>query len=185
MDKRKKENLRVKQSIVRALFSLMREKNLADIHITELVNRAGVARASFYRNYCSREDVLVTLIRDVLDEFSGQMDVSQGSFYTYENLLLSFRYFRKYREYILNLYRSGFVSVLLEELNQFHGSVEGSMASSSIERYQLYMHIGALVNTALVWLNGDDRTCEEDMARFFMDAAMKIPRAEAPPGQDT
>ena len=60
----------------------MQEKSLADIHITELVNSAGVARASFYRNYCSREDVLVTLIRDVLDEFSGQMDLSRGSFYT-------------------------------------------------------------------------------------------------------
>ena len=53
MDKRKEENLRVKQSIVRALFSLMQEKSLADIHITELVNSAGVARASFYRNSLS------------------------------------------------------------------------------------------------------------------------------------
>lgn len=172
MDKRKEENLRVKQSIVRALFSLMQEKSLADIHITELVNRAGVARASFYRNYCSREDVLVTLIRDVLDEFSGQMDLSQGSFYTYGNLLLSFQFFEKYQEYVLNLYRSGFVSVLLEELNQFHGSIEGSMASSSIEKYQLYMYIGALVNTALVWLTGEDGTRAEDMARFFMDTGL-------------
>lgn len=168
MDKRKEENLRVKQSIVRALFSLMQEKSLADIRITELVNRAGVARASFYRNYCSREDVLVTLIRDVLDEFSGQMDLSRGSFYTYENLLLSFRFFKKYQEYVLNLYKSGFVSVLLEELNQFHGSIEGSMASSSIEKYQLYAYIGALLNTAITWLSEDDKTRPEDMAVFFM-----------------
>lgn len=167
MDKRKEENLRVKQSIVRALFSLMREKSLADIHITELVNRAGVARASFYRNYCSKEDVLVTLIRDVLDEFSGQMDISRGSFYTYENLRLSFYFFRKYREYVLNLYRSGLVCVLLEELNQFHGSIEGSMAASSIEKYQLYAYIGALLNAALIWLAGDDRTSPEDLAHFF------------------
>ena len=165
---RKGENLRVKQSIVRALFSLMQEKSLADIHITELVNSAGVARASFYRNYCSREDVLVTLIRDVLDEFSGQMDLSRGSFYTYGNLLLSFQFFEKYQEYVLNLYRSGFVSVLLEELNQFHGSIEGSMASSSIEKYQLYAYIGALLNTAITWLSEDNKAKPEDMAEFFM-----------------
>ena len=47
MDKRKAENLRVKQSITNALFALMREKSLSDVQITELVGRAGVARASF------------------------------------------------------------------------------------------------------------------------------------------
>ena len=98
----------------------------------------GVARASFYRNYCSKEDVLVTLIRDVLHEFSAEVVLEQGSFYTYHNVLLSFRYFQTYR-YILDLYRSGLTTVLLEELNHFHENMEGSMSSSSIEKYQLYL----------------------------------------------
>lgn len=174
MDKRKEANQRVKQNITGALFSLMAEKSLADIHITELVNGAGVARASFYRNYCSKEDVLVTLIRDVLAEFSEEMDMGQGSFYTYGNVLLSFQYFQKYRSYILDLYRSGFLSVLLEELNHFHESIEGSMPSSSIERYQLYLYTGALLNTALIWLSEDNKTSPEDMAHFFLNAVSKI-----------
>ena len=66
MDKRKEENLRVKKSITAALFSLVQEKQLADIHITEIIRKAGVARVSFYRNYCSKEDIVVTLIRDIL-----------------------------------------------------------------------------------------------------------------------
>ena len=114
MDKRREANLRVKQSITKTLFALMKEKSLADIHITELVNGAGVARASFYRNYCSKEDVLVTLIRDVLHEFSAEIVLEQGSFYTYHNVLLSFLYFQTYRSYILDLYRSGLTTVLLE-----------------------------------------------------------------------
>ncbi len=174
MDKRKEANLRVKQKITSTLFSLMAEKSLADIHITEIVDGAGVARASFYRNYCSKENVLVTLIRDVLDEFSKEMDTEQGSFYTYGNVYLSFQYFKRYKEYILDLYRSGFASLLLEELNHFHETVEGSMPSSSIEKYQLYLYIGALLNTAIVWLSEDDKTSPEDMARFFLDTAVKM-----------
>lgn len=174
MDKRKEANLRVKQRISQALFSLMEEKSLADIHITELVSGAGVARASFYRNYCSKEDVLVTLIRDILDQFREEIHMEQGGFYTYENILLSFQYFKKYQDYVLDLYRSGFFSILVEELNHFHESVEGSMASSSIEKYQLYLYIGALLNTALVWLSEDGRTCPEEMARFFLDAAGRM-----------
>lgn len=130
MDKRKAENLRVKQSITNALFALMREKSLSDVQITELVGRAGVARASFYRNYDSKEDVLITLVRDVLERFRGEIS--------------------------------------------FHESIEGTMASSSIQRYQLYAYIGALLNTGQVWLSGDARTSPEDMARYFWGAASKM-----------
>lgn len=167
MDKRREANIRVKKNITNTLFSLMSKKSLDDIHITELVDGAGVARASFYRNYCSKEDILVTLIRDVLEEFREGIVRDQGSFYTYENVLRSFQYFKKYQSYILNLHRSGFSSVLLEELNHFHESIEGSMPSSSIEKYQLYVYIGALFNTAMIWLLEDDKTCPEDMAHFF------------------
>lgn len=174
MEKRKAANLRVKGNITKTLFTLMQKKSLSEITITELVNGAGVARASFYRNYCSKEDVLVTLIRDVLDEFRSKISPGQDNFYTYENILLSFQYFHTYRNYVLDLYRSGFVSIFLEELNRFHESIEGTMPSSSIEKYQLYMYIGALFNTALEWLLENDRVSPEEMAQFFSSFIFKM-----------
>ena len=173
MDKQKEANLRVKTHITNALFALMEEKSLADIHISEIVSRAGVARSSFYRNYSSKEDVFVTLIRDILDSFYQEIHFEQDTFFSYENMLLSFRYFQKYRKYVLDLYRSGFITVLLEELNRFHENVSGNMPSSSIEKYHLYMYIGALLNTALIWLSTDDRTSPEEMASFFLETAAK------------
>lgn len=174
MDKRKEENLRVKRNITDALFSLMEEKSLADIHITELVKKAGVARASFYRNYSSKEDVLVTLIRDVLDEFREEADLEQGTIYTYENVRLCFQYFQKYRSYILDLQRSGFSAVLLEELNRFHESIEGNMPYGSIEKYGLYMYIGALMNTAIMWLVDDTDIVSEDIAQYFFNVVIGV-----------
>lgn len=178
MDQRKEANLRVKSRITNTLFALMNQKSLGEITVTELVRGAGVARASFYRNYCSREDVLVTLIRDVLELFREEARTEQDSFYTYENILLSFQYFHRYRKYVLDLYRSGFASVLLEELNHFHESIEGTMPSSSIERYQLYLYIGALFNTAMVWLTEGDKTTPEEMARFFLSTVSPILRRQ-------
>ena len=93
MDKRKAAQQRVKRCITDALFSPLEGKSLSDIRITEIIERAGVARASFYRNYRTKEDVLVTLIRDVIERFGEEMRLDQGAFYTYENVLLSFRYF--------------------------------------------------------------------------------------------
>lgn len=133
MDKRREENLRVKENIINTLFRFMQKKSLSDITVTELVKGAGVARASFYRNYDSKEDVLVTLIRDVLELFRNEMKEDTAGLYSYDNVVLSFSYFRKYRKYILDLYHSGFAMAILEEINHFHESVEGTMPSSSIE----------------------------------------------------
>ena len=174
MDKRKAANLRVKSNITNTLFTLMQKKSLSEITVTELVDGAGVARASFYRNYCSKEDVLVTLMRDVLDDFRRNIPAGQESFYTYENILLSFRYFYTCRSYILDLYRSGFISVFLEELNRFHESIEGTMPSSSIEKYQLYMYTGALFNTAMEWLLTGATASPEEIAGFFFPSIIKM-----------
>lgn len=94
MDKRKKANKRVKGSIIRALFELMHEKSFSDITISELIRRAGVARVSFYRNYESKEDVLLTLIEDVLEQFRGMVDCNESDFSTYENIRRSFEYYK-------------------------------------------------------------------------------------------
>ena len=105
MDKRREENLRVKENIINTLFRFMQKKSLSDITVTELVKGAGVARASFYRNYDSKEDVLVTLIRDVLELFRNEMKEDPAGLYSYDNVVLSFSYFQKYRKYILVLFR--------------------------------------------------------------------------------
>lgn len=173
MDKRKEANLLVKSKITSSLFSLMRVKSLSDIHITEIIRAAGVARVSFYRNYASKEDVLVTLIRDVLDDFRTHLRHEQESFYTYENMLLSFRYFEQYRDYILDLCHSGFSSVLLEELNYFHEGAAGNMPASSVQKYELYLYIGALFNTAVMWLLEEPRCSAETVSAYFFDSISK------------
>ena len=167
MDKRKEGNLRVKINITNTLFRLMEKKSLAEITITELVQGAGVARASFYRNYESKEDVLVTLIRDVLELFRHNVRESPEGLYARENILMSFRFFYRYRRYLLDLYHCGFASLMLEELNHFHESMEGTMPSSSMERYSLYMYIGALFNTTVTWLSDENPVPPEEMAGFF------------------
>lgn len=174
MDKRKKENIRVKNNITDALFSLMAEKSINDIHITELAAKAGVARASFYRNYSSKEDIIITLIRDVLDDYREESDLEHKSVYDYENVLLCFKYFKKYKKYILDLQRCGYSSLWLDEINNFHVSIEGSMPHNSIEKYGLYMYIGALTNTAINYLTDDNKISPEDIARYFMGIVSPI-----------
>ena len=52
------KNTYVRQHILSALLELMETQEFASISIQALVDAAGVGRASFYRNFASKEDVL-------------------------------------------------------------------------------------------------------------------------------
>ena len=169
MDKRKEANLRVKGAITDALFALLQEQPLDRITITDLIRRAGVARVSFYRNYASKEDVLVTLVRDVLDEYRRSADYDLSDYTSRVNVVRAFNCFLRYRSYAINLYHSGFGAMLLEELNRFHVEIAGSMPASSPRRYRLYAFIGALFNTAIVWLQEDAPCSVETIADVFLE----------------
>ena len=51
-----------KDSIQEALVYLLSKKNINDISVTEIVNKAGVSRTAYYRNYQSKEDILKEIL---------------------------------------------------------------------------------------------------------------------------
>ncbi|MGN0166318.1 MAG: TetR family transcriptional regulator [Lachnospiraceae bacterium] len=168
MDKRKEANRRVKKSISTALLYLLNEKSISEISISEIISKAGVARASFYRNYESKENVITTLIADILESYREEINFIENNFYTYENIHKSFEYFSLYATQAMDLHRFGYGSILLEMLNHFHEEVAGTMPYNSIEKYQLYIYIGSLYNTAMVWIqNGQKETIDEIADMFY------------------
>ena len=173
MDKRKIANQKVKTSITSALFELLKEKSISEISITEIINKAHVARASFYRNYSSKESVITTLIQDILVDYHEEIKFEDGNFYTYENIHKSFKCFKKYGSQVLDLHRFGYGSILLDMLNQFHEYIAGDMHFKSIKRYELYIYIGALYNTALIWLQSGAKESPEELAELFTSATKK------------
>ena len=58
MDKRTEENLRVKRSIVNALFLLLKDTGLEDISISEITRVAKVSRMAYYRNFKSKLEII-------------------------------------------------------------------------------------------------------------------------------
>ena len=176
MDKRKEANLKVRRAITDALFSLMKESELSRISIAEIIRKASVARVSFYRNYDSKEDVLTGLVRDVLDEFRDTANYPLSEYMSLCHIDRSLQYFDRYRKYVLNLHNSGYSAMLLDELNQFHAMIAGDMMASSDSRYQIYIFIGALYNTAIVWLSEEQPKERNTVARILWEAI--APRKE-------
>ena len=54
---KRKESLFV-ESVVEGLWELLEDKSFEKISVSELVERAGIGRVSFYRNFSNKEEVL-------------------------------------------------------------------------------------------------------------------------------
>lgn len=72
MDLRKDRRVQYTKKILReALFSLLQERELSEITITELCKTADVNRNSFYRHYAIPLDILLELEEDVFEKLSA------------------------------------------------------------------------------------------------------------------
>ncbi len=167
MDKRKEANLEVKRRIKDALYDLMAEKSFSEITVTDIIQRAGVARASYYRNYHSIEEILETAMRGVIREFEETADYDYTDYICYESVRHAFHFCLRYREHIMQLFQSGFSDMFLRILTEYVEVWAGDMPASSVESYQLYFFTGGLYNTVYKWFENGARESPEEMARMF------------------
>ena len=66
-------NFLTREAIETALLQLLEKKDLAKISISELVKRAGVSRAAFYRNYDSKEAILESVFKRSVHNIMEQL----------------------------------------------------------------------------------------------------------------
>ena len=90
MNKKQETNLFVKECITEALLLLMKGNSLSEISITEIVERAGVARVSFYRNFSSKEDVIKKHLGILICEWGKEFEEKGDPGYFAESLLKHF-----------------------------------------------------------------------------------------------
>lgn len=169
MDKRKEENIRVKKAITDALFRLMPQKNFADISITEIIREAGVARISYYRNYSSKTDILITLVQDIIREYVSSPGYDPKNLTGRKNVLLAFRTYRRYRRYVLQLHASEVTDIIAEQLVRVWRESPEYRKLNSRQRYRLAILSGALSAAAVEWLVNDMPEKPEEMADIFLE----------------
>ena len=56
-----------------ALTKLLEIKEYNDIKITEIIHKAGISRATFYRNFSSKEDIVIIRVRNMFIDFHKAM----------------------------------------------------------------------------------------------------------------
>lgn len=163
-DKRYEANRMVKIKISRALIKLMDQMPFSDITVTDIVKTAGVARASYYRNFDSKEEVLIKVTDDIMMEYRQKASALDGGFFSYASILLIFRYFKTYKKFILCVFKSGLAYIYLDMFDKELENQMGDMPFNDIRRYNVYFYSGALYNVFLKWLENGMKETPQEMA---------------------
>lgn len=104
------------ESLTQGLLQLMTQKPLAQINVSELCDRAGVSRVSFYRNFKSMQDILIQYLTACTDEwyqtFSQKPDEEFLSCFCVELL----EQYRRHADLIRLLYNNDAAHLLKEHI---------------------------------------------------------------------
>lgn len=163
------KNTNIKEKIVTALFEIMQIKKYKDIKVTDIVKQANVSRESYYRNFNSKEDIIVQFLENVKEEML--IEESNSKDILKEELLLnsfekSFCIIKKYDKEILLIYQELPSHFLQELFNEYIESFIGDMSNNSIERYKLYFIAGAGLNIVIKWIENGEKEKPIDMAKI-------------------
>lgn len=162
---KKNLNLVVKESITEALLRLMKKKNFYEISITEIANLAGVSRVSFYRNFESKEDVL---LKHMFEQATANFNALAPET-TREKLIGLFAAINSISEIVELLYHQNLSHLFLD---YFRSVVGAKSEQENIEAYTNSMIMGICFGSLDEWIRRGRQESPEQMADILQNVMM-------------
>lgn len=150
----------IRESITEALLILMAFKPFTSITVMELTEKAGVGRVSFYRNYKSKEEVLICLLRSEAVKWfesikdSEEQDYIESYFERCQGLIDIVKLLRKH----------DLTYLLMETLQTLMGSKIGEPADSAYKKACL---CGCIYGVMTEWIRRDMADSPEEISRVL------------------
>lgn len=159
--------LRSKEWMQDALIALMKEKQFGHITISELAERAGLDRRTFYRHYKSKEEVIAGQIQQLAGLYEGKLR-SAERMNTHAIALAFYTICWENREFLQLLWGHQLLSLLLYELYRLFPHIHAKyhfgedLYAPLDTEYSLAYHVGGFWSILNWWLsNNMDKRPEE------------------------
>lgn len=167
----KKEVYSVKLEIVNAFVELMTKKSYMDITVTDIINTAQVARASFYRNFNNINDIFDTIIDMLSEEFIVDVFPTLNSNDERKWREFLFEYFYRFirNQKIFAEINSQNISVIFSRMDSKMRQRETELPSTTIrDKYAAFGKLGLINNVAKKWMDNGMQESPEEMVNYIM-----------------
>ena len=167
----KKENYSVKSEIINAFMKLMTEKSYMDITVTDIINTAQVARASFYRNFSSINDVIDSIVDELSEEFIEDIYPTLNSTDERKWREFLFEYFYRFTRNQEKIAAGNFqnMSVMFSRMDIKMREKERELPSETLrDKYVAFAKLGLINNVAKKWVDSGMKETPEEMINYIM-----------------
>ena len=160
--------IRSKNEITQALLALMREHPYSEITVKQIILEAQLARKTFYRNYESKDDVLISLIKETLHNYYDIVNTGLG-----DVLSTVFSFAEKNKEILLLLDKNNMLHIVLQCMNEYGPLLRREFVSEANpfnklfegldSDYLMAFNIGAFWNVISMWIHNGMKEKPEDI----------------------
>ena len=157
----------VKEYYTDALFALLKKKPLQDITVSDLVEKSGASRASFYRNYAYKEQIIEEWLDSVFGEILLRHQMSSDNMRT--EVYCIFEELLAHREKLSVLKNTG----LLDKIDQFmYKDTLAQINQLGVlnNKYQPYFFAGATSALIKAWIVFDFAENPGEMTDIFFQS---------------
>lgn len=172
----KKDNLRksnqeskelTRQYIKTALLYLIKKKPFEKITVTAIIQRAGVSRSGFYRNYASKEEVLEDISKTVYQRLSQYYMKEMCENTPYERALFLFRRLKENAEWF---HLALILGTQNKQIFNMDAYVEQFLSPQTPTEHYLYIAIAYSQRAVIVnWFENGMKESPEEMAEIFIN----------------
>lgn len=156
--------------IVQALFKLMSEYNYENISITQIAEKAGVGRATFYRYFKRKEDVLIYYFDHNKIGFQFERRFYPRCKEDYIQVVTDvMTLFKKNKDPFKLIRRARLEYLYLDYLNK-HFAEMFENDYPNMNPYVPYLYSGMLFNVSMAWLDGNCIQPIDELAEIIVSA---------------
>jgi AcrR family transcriptional regulator len=168
--------MRTYRALSSALVELMQACEFDAITVQDLLNRAGVSRATFYSHFRNKDDFLLSDLERMLTEMEGHFDLTVGRSTRLAPIAELYEHFAEARQFAEAVRRSGRLEAVLD-LTSGHLAciIERRLRAMGVALRGLPLRAASRVYGAMAielakwWLDNKNPFSAHDMDRQFHD----------------
>ena len=171
MKKLSRKSGEMKELLISAFLDLMKEKEYADITVSDIVKCAGVSRMAYYRSFSSKEAILVEYLKILVEEIEEKIrkNARCEKVSTYRLVL---HMIAEQRSFFANIASANLTDLIVGNVVKYSYAMvkkyyHGQMTDDKRTEYAFYYHVGGLINTIRVWIDGGMCETVDEMSEMI------------------
>lgn len=166
---RNKQAERSRDYMIQALFLLMDKHRFEDIKISEITEKAGVARLTFYRHFETKEDIIQAHLDDEFESYINESFFEENTD-LFVALRGSFDYWKRDEIAIKLIIEQNLSHLIFKTFNKFlHHVLNKTILPRNLSHFETIFIEGGLLLCMVDWIADGKGKTSADMANIILD----------------